>query len=118
MRAADLFVFSSVWEGWPLAVAEALGCGTRVGATDCRSGPREILDDGRYGWLVPVGDAPAMADTVLRALSSGVPVDGPESVEARYNPSEVAERYEEVLEAAVARRRTAGAGRLAGRPAR
>jgi glycosyltransferase involved in cell wall biosynthesis len=100
MRAADLFAFSSMWEGWSLAVAEALGCGTRVVATDCRSGPREILDDGRYGWLVPVGDAPAMANTILRALASEVPFGGPESVEARYGASQVTARYEEVLAAA------------------
>jgi len=100
MRAADLFAFSSMWEGWSLAVAEALGCGTRVVATDCPSGPREILDDGRYGWLVPVGDAPAMAYTILRALASEVPVGGPESVEARYGAGQVAARYEEVLAAA------------------
>jgi glycosyltransferase involved in cell wall biosynthesis len=110
MRAADLFVFSSMWEGWSLAVAEALGCGTRVVATDCRSGPREILDNGRYGWLVPVGDAGVMADTILRALASEVPVGGPESVEARYGPSHVAARYEEVLEAAVASQGSTAAG--------
>jgi glycosyltransferase involved in cell wall biosynthesis len=108
MRAADLSVFSSMWEGWSLAVVEALGCGTRVVATDCRSGPREILDDGRYGWLVPVGDAPAMADTILRALASEVPVGGPESVEARYGANQIAARYEEALAAAVARPTTTG----------
>jgi glycosyltransferase involved in cell wall biosynthesis len=100
MRAADLCVLSSLWEGWALVVAEALVCGARVVATDCPSGPREILDDGRYGWLVPVGDATAMADTILRALASDVPAGGRESVEARYSASQVAAQYEDVLAAA------------------
>jgi glycosyltransferase involved in cell wall biosynthesis len=108
MRAADVVVSSAAWEGWSLAVAEALGCGMRVVATDCPSGPREILDDGRYGWLVPVGDAPAMADAILRALASDVPAGGPASVEARYGASQVAARYEEVLAAAVAGPTTTG----------
>lgn len=103
MRAADLFVLPSMWEGWALAVAEALWCGTRVVATDCPSGPREILDDGRYGWLVPVGDDAALARAILRALASDVPVGGAEHVEAQYCPTRVAGHYEAVLAEVVGR---------------
>jgi glycosyltransferase involved in cell wall biosynthesis len=65
---ADLFILSSRWEGFGNVVVESLEKGTSVVSTDCRSGPREILDNGRYGTLVPVGDVRAMADGIIRTL--------------------------------------------------
>lgn len=58
---ASLFVLSSRWEGYGLVVAEALCVGTPVIATDCVSGPREILDGGRFGRLVAVEDEAGLA---------------------------------------------------------
>ncbi len=69
MRRARLAVCSSVYEGLGNAVIEALACGTPVVATDCPYGPAEILAGGRYGRLVPVGDAPAMAAAIATALA-------------------------------------------------
>jgi len=57
---ASVFVLSSIWEGLPTAMIEALALGVPVVTTDCPGGAREILDGGRYGELVPVGDAEAM----------------------------------------------------------
>lgn len=71
MARADCFVLSSLWEGFANVLAEALGLGVPCVATDCPSGPAEILDNGRYGRLVPMGDSQQLAEAVEKTLVEG-----------------------------------------------
>lgn len=68
MARASLFALSSRWEGMPGVLIEALACGTPVVSTNCPSGPDEVLEDGRYGPLVPVGDDEALGQAILDTL--------------------------------------------------
>lgn len=70
MARADVYVLSSWWEGLPNTLIEAMACGTPVVSTDCPSGPREILENGKYGKLVPVGDVEAMVRAIEETLEN------------------------------------------------
>lgn len=71
-RNADVFVLSSRVEGLPNVLVEAMLCGCTPVSTDCPTGPREVLDSGKYGYLVPVDDPEAMAAAIAKALDEPV----------------------------------------------
>jgi glycosyltransferase involved in cell wall biosynthesis len=70
LARASVFALSSAYEGFGNVVAEALATGTAVVSTDCESGPGEILDRGRFGRLVPVGNHAALARAILETLEA------------------------------------------------
>lgn len=90
LRAADLFCLPSIYEGLPLALLEALACGTPVVATDCPSGPREILQGGQFGRLVRPQDEQALADAIAEVAQAvehwrGVAAKGRQHVAQHYS---------------------------------
>jgi glycosyltransferase involved in cell wall biosynthesis len=65
---ASVFCMPSRFEGWPLALTEAVALGAPIVAADCVAGPREILADGRYGELVEVDSVEQLGDALARHL--------------------------------------------------
>jgi glycosyltransferase involved in cell wall biosynthesis len=66
---ADVFILTSDWEGFSVVLVEALSAGLKVISTNCQSGPAEILDNGRYGTLVDVGNCDGLAKAILETKS-------------------------------------------------
>jgi glycosyltransferase involved in cell wall biosynthesis len=75
MRSAAVFAFSSQWEGFGVALLEALALDVPVVSTNCPHGPAEILGHGKYGALVPPGDPEAMSQAILAALDNPIRAD-------------------------------------------
>jgi glycosyltransferase involved in cell wall biosynthesis len=97
MRAAELLVLCSDREGMPNVLVEALACGTRVVSTDCPAGPREVLRGELARWLVPCGDAGALARAMRAALEA--PRPGPDAVPAEFTVDHMARAYEALASA-------------------
>jgi glycosyltransferase involved in cell wall biosynthesis len=100
MGRASLFVLSSSREGFPNVLAEALATGTPAVATDCPAGPAEILQGGRYGPLVPVGDAGALADAMQATLDNPLPTEVLREAVQDLRADRIAERYLDIIEKA------------------
>lgn len=96
MAKSAVFAMSSAWEGLPFVLIEAMATGVPVVSTDCKHGPAEILDDGKYGALVPVGNQHAMEKALLKALSGEVKPADPNWLE-QFTVENVALQYLNVL---------------------
>ena len=97
MANAALFVLSSEIEGLPTVLIEALAVGVPVLSTDCPSGAREILDNGCWGKLVPVGDVCAMADGILESLRRERQTVSSEYAWRRFELQRVSREYAQLL---------------------
>lgn len=97
MARSAVFALSSEWEGLPAVLIQALACGCPVVATDCPSGPAEILDKGAWGALVPVGDAPRLAEALDAALEDPPPRQALVQRARLFDVDSSADRYLELL---------------------
>ena len=97
MARAGVFVLSSRYEGLPGVLIQAMATGCPVVSTDCPSGPMEILQGGRWGPLVPVGDAEAVAAATLRVLDDPPPAEALRGRAREFSVGRAVDRYLEVL---------------------
>lgn len=98
MHDADVFVLSSRFEGFPNVLLEAMAARAPIVATDCSDSVPALLANGRYGTIVPVGGAEAMAAAIGDILDGKVRFDDPTNHLAGYDPDVIANRYLEVLD--------------------
>ena len=102
MKASDVYLSTSHYEGFHLTIAEAMACGTVPVATDCDYGPREIITDGKNGRLLPVGDIEGLCDAIVQLLQDDKNRAGM-SQEARerakdFDVHKIVRQYEEVFD--------------------
>ena len=94
---ARLFVLSSRHEGLANVLVEAMACGCPVVSTDCPFGPSEILEGGRWGELVPVGDPVALAEAMVRAMEAPPRREALRKRASFFSLERALGRYEELL---------------------
>ena len=97
MRHAAVLVSSSAYEGLGNVIIEALACGCPVVSTDCADGPAEILDNGRFGRLVPVRDDASLAEAIREVLDSPPRAEWLQARGAHYTVDSAVERYCKLL---------------------
>lgn len=100
MSACDVFVLSSQFEGLPGALIQAMACGAILVSTDCKSGPREILEDGKWGRLVPVGNVGKLSEAIVAALEdaiAGRSKEIPQEVISKYGYIEATKKCLEIM---------------------
>jgi glycosyltransferase involved in cell wall biosynthesis len=97
MAKASVVVLSSAWEGFGNILVEAMFAGTPVVSTNCESGPTEILDRGKYGKIVNVGDSEAMATAILETLSSPKESELLRSRANQFSLEAALDRYQKLL---------------------
>jgi glycosyltransferase involved in cell wall biosynthesis len=98
MARADVFVLTSLWEGLPTVIIEALACGATIVATDSPSGPAQIIGrDGTLGYLAPIGDAQAIAEKLDYALDHKLDPDALRAASRQYSSGNSVAQFEEIL---------------------
>lgn len=100
IHRANIFVLSSAWEGLPGVLIEALTTGTPVISTNCRTGPSDVLENGRFGKLVPVGDDVALAEGIVEILKKPRQPMSPELLAHldQFKVDVIAEKYVKILD--------------------
>jgi glycosyltransferase involved in cell wall biosynthesis len=97
LKQADIFILSSAWEGFCNVIVEALYCGLKIVSTDCPSGPAEILEKGKYGRLVPVGEPELLAKAIHIAAESEINPDLQRRRAMDFTAGEITKKFKRVF---------------------
>ena len=97
ISSSDLLVLSSNCEGFGNVLIEAMSVGTPVVSTDCQSGPKEILENGKYGILVPVSDINALANAMYKSINDKHDRDALKNRAADFSVDKIAKQYIEAF---------------------
>ena len=97
MSKASVFVLSSLSEGFGNVLVEAMACGCPVVSTDCPGGPAEILENGKYGSLVPVGDVELLAKEIINIINFPTNEEMLSNRAMRFSLGTICDKYLEVL---------------------
>jgi glycosyltransferase involved in cell wall biosynthesis len=98
MKHAALFIMTSRFEGFGNVIPEALACGCSVVATDCKSGPAEILENGKYGYLAKTGDVSDIARVMEEALKHPLPSEELIRRAAFFSEQRAVQEYERLFD--------------------
>jgi glycosyltransferase involved in cell wall biosynthesis len=98
MAKASVFVLSSLFEGLPTVLIEAMAVGTPVVSTNCKSGPMEILDQGRFGPLTTVGNVEELSQAILQTLDHPAKVQVLQQRAQEYSLERSLDQYADVLQ--------------------
>ena len=97
MARCDVLILSSIFEGFGNVLVEAMALGKTVVSTNCPSGPEEILNKGKFGYLCPVKDPAEMATSIARAIQTPINRDILIQSTYQYRISEIVKKYIEIL---------------------
>ena len=102
MKQARLFIHTAKFEGFGMVLVESMICGTPVVAFNCPTGPREILADGKYGGLIPMGDEAQFVETTYQLLTDNALYQHyiqllPEAVD-RFSMKRISQEFFELIE--------------------
>lgn len=100
LKSADIFALSSLFEGLPTVLIEALASGLKIISTDCRSGPQEILcpqGEPPYGSLVPLDDVSSFSTAILDAVDTHIDPERQKERAKVYSADEISQRYIDVF---------------------
>ena len=98
LARSDIFVLTSNLEGCPNVLIEALACGCPIVATDCPHGPREILDNGRYGTLVPMNNVTILVHSILESLGKEKNCDFLVKRAMEFSPEKIFPQYDTLIQ--------------------
>jgi len=98
MKQAAVFVVSSMVEGLSQVLIQAMAVGTTVISTNCPSGPAEVLENGKYGSLVKVGNAEAMAEAIKLALNNPANPEVSNEAVKKFSATKICEEYKNLID--------------------